>query len=143
MRQIISRHDLDQKVNEAGRKVPGKLTTSPDSYLNRLVKYVPTEVIALYLTLGSLSKSDPDATLAIQSIAFAVCLIGTPLYLWRVNRVRKVLQLSLSTASFVLWALTIGGALTEHLLGPYGLDRPAFLATLPVLGTFIIALIEP
>jgi hypothetical protein len=86
-----------------------------DSYLSRLVKYIPSEVIALYLTIDPLMRSAPESDPVIYWIYWAVFAAGvifTPLYLWTIQEVKKISQLVISTLAFAVWVFAIGGPFT-------------------------------
>lgn len=83
----------------------------PDSYMERLLKYIPTEVVGVYLTLYGIIKTSADQ-LPLQAwlwILFVIGLIGTPLYLWLVASVTKKMQLAISTIAFLVWVFATGG----------------------------------
>lgn len=80
-----------------------------DSYKTRLIKYIPSEVVAVYLALDALIRSGQPAGSLWLWLAFLVGLVGVPLYLWRLQKVRKIKQLLISTTAFVVWVLAIGG----------------------------------
>src|SRR5215211_7658915 len=65
------------------------LSQTPDYYTDRLLKYIPTESVALYLTLQGivLSSVEAPALNAWLWVALGIGIIGTPLYLWRIQQV--------------------------------------------------------
>jgi len=109
----------------------------PDDYVTRLVKYIPSEIIALYVTLDSIARASSAIPIGVRWLIFLFCLFGTYLYLYRVAKVHKQKQLLISSISFCVWVFAIGGPFA--LLGWYlpvygGLLLPAF--------TFSIAIVE-
>lgn len=82
-----------------------------DEYTDRLVKYIPAEVVAAYVAVQGIVQVAADATLArtLHWIAFVALLLMTPLYLWRIQRVEKAGQLVISSAAFLVWVFAIGG----------------------------------
>lgn len=82
-----------------------------DDYKERLVKYIPVEVIAVYLTLDLLAHSVTPVNTMVLWLAFGAGILGSPLYLWRIYGVSKVLQLLLCTLSFAVWVFALGGRL--------------------------------
>jgi hypothetical protein len=83
----------------------------PDNYQSKLLKFIPAEVVAVYLTLESIIRT-ADAQIPLDEwlwILFLVLLIGTPLYLWRVTGVTKMVQLTISTIAFAVWVFALGG----------------------------------
>lgn len=93
-----------------------------DNYLSRLIKYIPTEIIAVYLTLHSVILSDKLGEIPVY-ICWAIVAFGvlcTYLYLLRVQKVTKQMQLIISCGAFLVWALTLGGPGFEWFQPIYG-----------------------
>jgi hypothetical protein len=88
-----------------------------DPYLDKLLKYIPPEVVAAYITIdGALrsaydvSKPDQKATLSTWLwIISAVLLVLTPLWRWRVTKVTNKVQLAVTAGSFAVWVFALGG----------------------------------
>jgi hypothetical protein len=139
-RQIITRRDAAERT-AATREQPGvEAHTLPDDYLSRIVKYVPVEVITLFaLVNGAIQQSSSQGPHAVLLwIVFVVIAALTPLYLWRVQKVTKVVQLAVSTVAFGVWVFYIGG--------PFALCtwyQPLYGVVVLPLFTFAIGLIEP
>jgi len=94
----------------AQRGLP-RLSPRPDDYGARLLKYIPAEIVAVYLTLDRIANS-ATGQLPIEPTlwtVFLILVIATPLFLWRVTNVRKGSQLAISTASFAVWVFAMGG----------------------------------
>lgn len=91
-------------------------TLSADDYKDKLLKQIPAEAIAAYLTLDGVIRSSAhgSAIAAWLWVAFFVGLTGTPLYLWRLQSVTSPVQLSVSTVSFALWVFALGGAFARY-----------------------------
>ena len=125
-----------------------RLTASAgrDSYLERVAKYVPAEIVAAYVVIIGFAASVPTSTqLAAMVVAFAVCLIATPLYLWRMGKGAKVksVHLIVSTIAFVIWAYAVGGS--GGLFGVTGLNlhEPNWASIILVIFTLASGLVEP
>jgi len=110
---------------------------SKDDYFNRLLKYIPAEIVGLYLTLANITNTQSVAEW-ISWFVFVVCLLLTPLYLWRVLKVMKSTQLIISTLSFVVWSYAIGGPFEQS-----GLFNNVFAAILLPIYTVLIPIIKP
>jgi len=111
-----------------------------DGYLSRLVKYIPSEVIAIYLTLEGIVKASEQRTNApLFWCIFLFCLGGTWLWLRRIGKVERRSQILLSILAFAVWVFSIGG--------PFALYpswyNPLYPALLLPACTFTIPLIEP
>ena len=108
---------------------------SPDDYKDKLVKYIPAEAVAAYLTLDGIIRSSATGN-SIRTglwVAFVIGLIGTPLYLWRLQGVTSPLQLSISTLSFAIWVFALGGAFAL-----YSWYHPWIASVLLVAYTFLV-----
>ena len=88
----------------------------PDDYLGRLVKYIPAEIVGLYLTLtGIVPKTPSNIDLKVLWCIFGACAVLTPLYLYFSTRHPTdgrgplLIQIILGTVAFPCWALAIGG----------------------------------
>ncbi|THD75330.1 MAG: hypothetical protein E7812_17425 [Phenylobacterium sp.] len=88
----------------------GEPTPPPeDHYKDRLLKYVPAEVVTLYLTLAALLTTAPKAPSWLGWAIFAVGVAATWFYLSIVLHVKDWRQLLISTLSFVVWVFALGG----------------------------------
>jgi hypothetical protein len=104
----------------------GKLFAAGDTtgqkaqtYLERVAKYVPAEIIAAYLSLLPVvlagTSADTTRRTVWLAVIFAIGAIFTPLYLWRFPGDLKVkwYHLVISTAAFVVWTYSIRGGLFD------------------------------
>lgn len=91
-------------------------TTSTDTYKDKLLKLIPAEAIAAYLSLIGIvsSSANGSSANAWMWVIFVVALVGTPLYLWRLQGVTAPVQLVLSTVSFAVWGFSLGGPFTQY-----------------------------
>jgi len=145
-RMVVSKKDV-QPPEESAEPTDvriasvGEPTPEIDSYISRLFKYIPAEVVALYLLLdGLVGASGHPQSFLMQLVIFIALIIGTPLYLWRMQKVdakKKPIQLVLSTVAFILWVLAIGGIFTY-----FGWYDPLWGAILVPIYTFLVALVE-
>ncbi len=86
-------------------------------FTDKLVKFIPTEIIGAYTVLASTLNFDmveatpvPDSTQnQLIQVVFAVLLLLTPVYLWKISNVRHRMQLLISTISFAVWVYLLGG----------------------------------
>lgn len=117
---------------------PGQVAQRPDTYSDRLFKYIPAEVVTLYIGLSSVITSATNLSAAVIWMVFAVCLIGTPLYLWRMQDVRHPLQLAISTVAFAVWIFAIGGPFLQ-----WPDYKPVYGALLLPVFTFFVAMLAP
>lgn len=123
-----------------------KRNAEGDSYLERVAKYVPAEIVAAYIVIVGFAANVPESSQLVAFIvAFAVCLIATPFYLGRmVEHGRpKVVHLIVSSIAFCVWAFAVGGG--AGLFGTAGLNihDPNWASIALVIFTLASGLIEP
>jgi hypothetical protein len=96
---------------QVGRPGTAPGAISPDSYRERLFKYIPAEIVVLYVAVYGIAyaifAADPLFPPAARWILIAG-IVATPLYLWDTEYVTDRVQLIISTAGFVLWAFALG-----------------------------------
>ncbi len=82
-----------------------------DDYVDRLMKLIPADTVALYLSLDGIVRSglkgDPALSTWMWAL-FVVVVVGNVLY-WRKTGVTDVVQYVVLTLAFVVWVFTIGG----------------------------------
>ena len=87
-------------------------------YQDKLVKLIPTEIVGAYMVLAGMLGFNPTAATSVPTdrlyiiliqVVFFVLVVLTPLYLWRVSKVTNIIQLIVTTLSFVVWVYTLGG----------------------------------
>ena len=105
-----------------------------DKYKDRLLKYVPAEVVTLYVTLTALAGTSPSLPAWIGWAIFAVGLVATPFYLRVMLDVSDGIQIAISTIAFIVWVFALGGPFTE--LSWY---RPIYGGLLLPIFTFFVA----
>jgi hypothetical protein len=115
----------------------GDLYPEADKYTTKLLKYIPAEVIALYLTLDTLIRSADQIPVAVYWGIFLFGIIATYLYLWRVENVAKQGQLVISMLAYCIWVFAIGGPFTN--LEWYD---PIYGGILLPIFTFMVPIIE-
>lgn len=104
------------------------------SYQDRLLKLIPTEIIAAYMALQGVV---PPAYAKWATLAIAVILVAlTPLYLMRLQGVRHTGQVVMTTLAVVVWLYTLGGPFQY-----WGLYQAWIGSVLLVLWTLIVPLV--
>jgi hypothetical protein len=124
---------------------------APDNYSDRLTKYVPSEIVTLYLALlAATSQAIGDSAttewmteylgknwlFSLNVFAFVAGLVATPIYLRYQLNVRSYAHLLICAGSFIVWAVAI----------PDGLFKtwpPVVRGFLLPLYTFGVAFYEP
>src|SRR5437762_178547 len=118
-REIITERDTQLQAASANAPDLARAAGEPpppppptDEYLTKLMKYIPGDVVSLYVALEAIvattTKNADDAKLP-SWIIFFVCLVGTPLYLWKIGKVSMSLQLCIATLAFAVWVFALGG----------------------------------
>jgi hypothetical protein len=101
----------------AGRLRSGEgAATDAKDYFDRVAKYVPTEIVAAYISAnGAASLSRHEHVLVY--VIFGLCLILTPLYITRFTTTPTEAWTNggMATAAFVVWAYATGGGLFDSL----------------------------
>lgn len=141
-RQIFSSGDIlrmSRTQTENKTADQPSLPISPDTYSDRLFKYIPAELVAGYIfAIGMTEKlTEAGETRALQWLLFAIFLILTPLYLWRVQKVQKISQHIISALSFVVWVFALGGPFAL-----YSWYNPVYGAVLLPVFTLTVAIVE-
>jgi hypothetical protein len=116
-----------------------------DNYLSRVLKYIPSEIVMAYISIDGMLRTcynpnlwaDRQMLLMLLWIISAILTVLTPLWLWRVMRVRRLSQLFISTISVPVWLFALGGPFS--LLDWY---RPALGAIALPLYTLILPIIS-
>jgi hypothetical protein len=120
--QSFSAIELDDpsqgSFNKSGRY---PLTAADDSYLDRVAKYVPGEVLAFFVVINAIlnqviQSNGTGATMAglpVMAVAVTmliVCTILVPLFVWYVRQEGDawVINAVVSTVAFPFWAYALG-----------------------------------
>ena len=133
-RTIISARDVQKfESTQTGKK------QQIDKYTDRLLKYIPAEVLTLYLTLESILLANKPDQVELHWGIFAFGIIATYLYLWRVLKVEKQLQIVISMLAFAVWVFATGGPFVH----PLGQENAVFYGSLLLPAfTFLASMVE-
>jgi hypothetical protein len=91
-----------------GNLEPPASSTTYDTYYSRLVKLIPSEIIALYLALDGIASAMKQKEILLW-IVFGISIIGAWFYLGRMANVSQVLQRLLTIFAFTIWVYVFGG----------------------------------
>ena len=115
---------------------------SLDTYFDRVVKYVPADVVAAWLFVGTVIRSAIDgSSVGLEWAAFGFLLIFTPFWTLKQARVKglppAVVQSSIAFVSFAVWVFALGEPFS-------GLDwyRPLYGSLALVAFTLLVALLN-
>ena len=110
MRKVVrsSKKFVTLGIQPAGEE---KQEARSDDYFTQIIKYIPSEAVALYVTLyGVVAAAKTQIPFeTILWIIFILGIVGTPSYLWRITKVNDMTQLAISTVAFVVWVFALGG----------------------------------
>jgi hypothetical protein len=115
MRQIVKTSDVQQIKSTTTDTDNIATGIEVDDYKTRLLKLIPTEIIAAYVAIDSVLKGNIVALQAaniyekLSWIVFGLLFILTPIYLKAITKVNPAAQIIFSTIAFGVWVLTLGG----------------------------------
>jgi hypothetical protein len=110
-----------------------------DQFTDRLLKYIPAEVVVVYVSVEGLIRNAP-ADVPREKVLWCVfffLLAGTWVYLTRVQKVSKKTQLLISTLAFAVWVFSLGGPFVS-----FSWYKPFYGTVLLPLYTFGISAIK-
>jgi hypothetical protein len=94
-REIKSQTDKGVNASEA------------NNYKDRLLKLIPSEIIAAYITLhGLIVGIESVHKLQLMWIMVGILFVLTPFYLYKVSMVTKKGQIFISSIGFLVWVFT-------------------------------------
>jgi hypothetical protein len=136
-RQVVTyEHRLDATPGFAAGA--GQTATPPeDKYKDRLLKYIPAEVVTLYLTLTALLGTATGLPWWLGWVVFAIGMVATWCYLRYPLEVRDFAQLIISCFAFGVWVFALGGPFKD--LAWY---KPIYGGLLLPTYTFFIAMVK-
>jgi len=117
-----------------------------DTYLERIAKYIPGEILAAYIfLLGITAAASPTNRLWIVGGISLFCLVLTPFYLARMAKKDepKSLHLALGTLAFPIWAYAIAGAQGAFVIKGFDLYDSIIASVLLVAFSLLTGLFEP
>ena len=105
-------------------------------YKERLLKLIPTEIVAAYLVIEGLIPQEATHGAVVSLISFGVLLGLIPLYLKKTMQVHQPWQIVFTMVSFVVWVYSLGGPFIH-----YGLHISYMGSVLLILWTLLIPLV--
>lgn len=129
--------DANNPLPTSGR-LPGDPNQQPgiDDYKSKLIKLIPTEIVATYIFIDGIIKSsgiNDGASTLIQWSVFGLLFFINPAYLYKVSGVNHRQQLLVSTIGFGVWVFALGGPFLTLLTTE---ERPIVY----LLGSIVLAL---
>ncbi len=116
---------------------------APDGFGDRVVKYIPAEVLAAWVAASGIIPSvAAQRQLATFWVAFVLGVVFTAAWTWRQTRLPNqktaVTQIVLSTIAFVIWAYAMGGPFSLS-----GVYDPAIGSLLLIFYTLAVGFVVP
>lgn len=121
-----------------------------DGYIDRLLKYIPAEVIALYLGANNVIPASDSSHPHQQEFAMwavaALAALATPLYLYITTRKKGAppvwSQIIIGSVAFPVWVFAIGGPFEASFPNWYKQER--WIGAIVIMfGTFLAGLYLP
>jgi len=134
---------IDRNIIKAkpGSEVPGQTLNPPsissayDNYYSRLVKLIPSEIIAFYLALDGIASAMKDKEVMLW-IALGNAVIGAWIYLGWMANVKQLTQRFLTVFALVLWVYVFGGPFVQ-----FSWYDPAYGKMILVVYTFFVPML--
>ena len=117
---------------------------SSDGYIDRLIKYIPSEIIALYLgATNVVPVKDPSRWTALWIIT-GLCVVCTPIYMYLATKQERQptlwSQIAISSIAFPVWVFAIGGPFRSF---PWYDEKQWIAAIIITFGTFLAGVYKP
>ena len=139
-RRIISQSFINSNPAFNSLLASGSVTVPPvDTYYDRLIKYIPADVVAGWITVkGIISSASTAPAEKVYWICFVVGLIFTILWTYKITYVKgnktACTQIIIATIAFIVWVLATGE--------PFNIEP--YIGSLVLVGyTIGVGLIEP
>ena len=136
MRMVITKRNCGMVTAGSPGAAPAGIST--DTYRERLLKYIPAEIVVVYVAVYGIAyavaATDPLFPLTARWILIAG-IVATPLYLWEAEHVTELVQLIISTFGFMMWVFAIGVVPVS--------DLPGFNQVLASLALPLYILVSP
>lgn len=116
----------------------------PDTYIDRLVKYIPSEIVALYLGVINVVPAEDKYYWTSLWIIAIVTTIITPIYMYFATSEKGEptawTQITASSIAFPIWVYATGGPFVQY--GWYA-DKRWIAAVVLTFATFLIGIHKP
>jgi hypothetical protein len=105
-------------MREIWRRIRTKPTfrsNAEESYFEKLLRYIPADIVAGYVALNGMISADVGNSASLQRIVFGVLLVLTPLYTCYLKTTppgsipEKVFPCLTAAFAFSVWVFALGG----------------------------------
>ena len=115
-----------------------------DSYFEKLVKYIPADIVAAFVALDGILKQGGNDPLWLSWAVFAALTVLTPLYICYVKTTppgfitSKTFHWVASTVAFIVWVFALGGPFAVT----FAWYKPVFGSVLLIITTLTLTVFE-
>lgn len=115
-----------------------------DSYFEKLIKYIPADIVAAYVALDGILKENLYSPMWLGWSVFGALVALTPLYVCYMKTsppglvARKTFHWMASTFAFMVWVFALGGPFAAT----FDWYRPVFGTVLLIVTTLILPVFE-
>jgi hypothetical protein len=121
---------------------PVKDINLDSDYKDRLLKLIPGEVVAAYITIDGIIPPGGDYAKWVALIVAIVLLGAIPLYLTQLYAVKSWKQIGFTMGSFLIWLYSLGGPFKLWTLASHTpVHIPYIGSILLILWTLIVPII--
>ena len=114
----------------------GREIVSTHSYADKLIRLIPTEIVAAYLAIQNLAIGWPDQRDVILIVAAAVLVLVIPCYLRRLHSVKSNQQIAITMISFLVWVFSVSIPYIKWI-------APLWSTVVIILWTVIVPVVQP
>jgi hypothetical protein len=123
---------------------PGAKGASMDGYFDRVIKYIPSDVVAAWTAVTGLVNADAQAPQnTLLWILFGLFTLLTAGWTWKQTtgggKLSPTIQILLSTLSFIVWVFALGGPFVSL----EGFYRPLYGSLALIVYTLAVGLVIP
>jgi hypothetical protein len=116
-----------------------------DTYVDRIIKYIPTEIVAAWIAIkGIITGAAASSKDVAMWSCFVILAILTPFYIAKAAKLAgsppPVLQAAISTGAFIVWCFALGAPF-DTVINPA--NQSLFGSLLLIVYTLVIGLIIP
>jgi hypothetical protein len=127
-----------------GAQDPPPDQTGTESYFEKLIRYIPADIVAGYVALDGMLKEQTYNPLWLSWAVFAALLVLTPLYVCYIKTqpagfvASKTFHWVASCWAFAVWVFALGGFVAVT----FAWYRPIFGTVLLILTTMALPVLE-
>lgn len=127
-----------------GAQAPPADATDTDSYFEKLIKYIPADIVAAYVTIAGILQEHDNQPIWMTWAVFGCLLALTPLYVCWLKTTppgisaSKTFHWTASCIAFTVWVFALGGPFAAA----FDWYRPFFGSIALILTTLLLPALE-